>query len=29
MASRDGRKLENISDAIMDEVLAKVSPIFE
>src|SRR5271156_2685529 len=29
LAARGGRKLESISDAVMDEVLAKVSPIFE
>ena len=29
IAARGGRKLESISDAIMDEVLAKISPIFE
>src|ERR1700692_3051940 len=29
IAARGGRKLESISDAIMDEVLARVSPIFE
>ena len=29
LAARNGRKLENIPDAIMDEVLAKVAVIFE
>ena len=29
LAARGGRKLEGIPDAIMDEVLAKVAPIFE
>lgn len=29
LAARGGRKLESIPDAIMDEVLAKVAPIFE
>lgn len=29
LAARGGRKLENIPDEIMDEVLAKISPIFE
>jgi mRNA-degrading endonuclease toxin of MazEF toxin-antitoxin module len=29
LAARAGRKLESIPDAIMDEVLARVSPIFE
>jgi mRNA-degrading endonuclease toxin of MazEF toxin-antitoxin module len=29
LAARSGRKLESISDAIMDEVLARISPIFE
>ena len=29
LAARGGRKLESIPDAIMDEVLAKISPIFE
>ena len=29
LAARGGRKLESISDAVMDEVLAKISPIFE
>ncbi len=29
LAVRGGKKLENVSDAIMDEVLAKVAPIFE
>ena len=29
LAARGGRKLESIPDAIMDEVLARVSPIFE
>src|ERR1700723_539663 len=27
--ARDGRKLESIPDAVMDEVLARISPIFE
>jgi mRNA interferase ChpB len=27
--ARGGRKLESLPDAIMDEVLARVSPIFE
>jgi mRNA-degrading endonuclease toxin of MazEF toxin-antitoxin module len=29
LTARGGRKLESIPDAIMDEVLAKISPIFE
>ena len=29
LAARGGRKLEGIPDAVMDEVLAKISPIFE
>lgn len=29
LAARGGRKLESVPDAIMDEVLARVSPIFE
>jgi mRNA-degrading endonuclease toxin of MazEF toxin-antitoxin module len=29
LAARGGRKLESIPDAIMDEVLARVAPIFE
>ena len=29
LAARRGRKLESIPDAVMDEVLARVSPIFE
>jgi len=29
LAARGGRKLENIPDAIMEEVLARISPIFE
>jgi mRNA-degrading endonuclease toxin of MazEF toxin-antitoxin module len=29
LAARGGRKLESIPDALMDEVLAKISPIFE
>jgi mRNA-degrading endonuclease toxin of MazEF toxin-antitoxin module len=29
VAARSGRKLENIPDAIMDEVLARIAPIFE
>src|SRR6202051_40578 len=29
LGARGGRKLESIPDAIMDEVLARVSPIFE
>lgn len=29
LASRSGRKLESIPAAIMDEVLARLSPIFE
>ena len=29
LAARGGRKLESIPEAIMDEVLARVSPIFE
>jgi mRNA-degrading endonuclease toxin of MazEF toxin-antitoxin module len=29
LAARGGRKLESIPDAIMEEVLAKISPIFE
>jgi mRNA interferase ChpB len=29
LAARGGRKLESVPDAIMDEVLARVSPIFD
>ena len=29
LAARGGRKLESISDAVMEEVLARISPIFE
>jgi len=29
LAARSGRKLESIPDAIMDDVLARISPIFE
>jgi mRNA-degrading endonuclease toxin of MazEF toxin-antitoxin module len=29
LAARGGKKLENIPDAVMDEVLARVAPIFE
>ena len=29
LAARGGRKLESIPDAVMDEVLARVAPIFE
>ncbi len=29
LASRGGRKLESIPDAVMDEVLARITPIFE
>jgi mRNA interferase ChpB len=29
LAARGGRKLESIPDAIMDEVLARILPIFE
>ena len=29
ITARGGRKLENIPDAVMDEVLAKISPIIE
>ena len=29
LAARGGRKLESIPDAIMDEVLARISPIFD
>src|SRR6202162_5075141 len=29
LAARGGKKLETVPDAIMDEVLAKISPIFE
>jgi mRNA-degrading endonuclease toxin of MazEF toxin-antitoxin module len=29
LAARGGRKLESIPDAIMDEVLARLTPIFE
>jgi mRNA-degrading endonuclease toxin of MazEF toxin-antitoxin module len=29
LAARGGRKLESIPDALMDEVLARISPIFE
>jgi len=29
LAARGGRRLESIPDAILDEVLAKISPMFE
>jgi mRNA-degrading endonuclease toxin of MazEF toxin-antitoxin module len=29
LAARGGKKLESIPDAILDEVLAKIAPIFE
>ena len=29
LAARAGRKLERLPDAVMDEVLAKIAPIFE
>ena len=29
VAARGGKKLESVPDAIMDEVLARISPIFE
>jgi mRNA-degrading endonuclease toxin of MazEF toxin-antitoxin module len=29
LAARDGKKLESISDPMMEEVLARISPIFE
>jgi mRNA-degrading endonuclease toxin of MazEF toxin-antitoxin module len=29
LAARGGKKLENIPDAVMDEVLARIAPIFE
>jgi mRNA-degrading endonuclease toxin of MazEF toxin-antitoxin module len=29
LGARDGRKLEAVPDAIMDEVLARLAPIFE
>jgi mRNA-degrading endonuclease toxin of MazEF toxin-antitoxin module len=29
LAARGGRKLESIPDAVLDEVLARISPIFE
>ena len=29
LAARGGRKLESISDTVMDEVLTRISPIFE
>jgi mRNA-degrading endonuclease toxin of MazEF toxin-antitoxin module len=29
LAARGGKKLESIPDAILDEVLARISPIFE
>lgn len=29
LAARGGRKLESVPGAIMDEVLARISPIFE
>jgi mRNA-degrading endonuclease toxin of MazEF toxin-antitoxin module len=28
-AARGGRKLETVTDAVLDEVLARLSPIFE
>jgi mRNA-degrading endonuclease toxin of MazEF toxin-antitoxin module len=29
LGSRGGKRLESVPDAIMDEVLAKLTPIFE
>jgi mRNA-degrading endonuclease toxin of MazEF toxin-antitoxin module len=29
LAARGGRKLESVPEAVMDEVLARISPIFE
>jgi mRNA-degrading endonuclease toxin of MazEF toxin-antitoxin module len=29
LAARGGRKLESVPDAVMDEVLARIEPIFE
>jgi len=29
LAARGGKKLESVPDAIMDEVLARLTPIFE
>jgi mRNA-degrading endonuclease toxin of MazEF toxin-antitoxin module len=29
LAARGGKKLESVSDAIVDEVLARIAPIFE
>lgn len=29
LAARRGRRIESVSDAVMDEVLAKLAPIFE
>lgn len=29
LAARRGRRIESVSDAVMDEVLAKLTPIFE
>jgi len=29
LAARGGRKLESIPDAVMDEIMARISPIFE
>ena len=29
LVSRGGKKLENVPDSIMDEVLARIAPIFE
>jgi len=29
LGARGGKKLESVPDAVMDEVLAKISPIFE
>ena len=29
LAARGGKKLENIPDTIMDDVLARIAPIFE
>ncbi len=29
LAARGGKKLESVPDAILDEVLARISPIFE
>jgi mRNA-degrading endonuclease toxin of MazEF toxin-antitoxin module len=29
LAARGGRKLESVPEAVVDEVLARISPIFE